>query len=355
MVDTPERIWMSAPDIDNEHDVWFDPSEGGTEYLRADLAALRAAVPDESVLRQALQLCVDMIVANGLETALSNTLETAREALAASPAVPEGEPVAVKPLPMDCAPKDSTMCRLLVDYGEDDFGALEDSAEPTWTIGFNQFDHTGDDEWLMAGWDWSHDVFTQGQGKVIGWLPFHSAPRPDMERELAEARSHVAELELERERFATENLALAADKARLEVVLRPFADAADRLHENTTDDRFADTALATIRVGQLRATRAALSGASIPASQQEAFPQPERNRAGKEPCGECRIQPGETCDICGASIPAPDKAEARREALEEAAVADQIIGQIEERFPSWRSYRDLIDCIDCTLNELRSA
>ncbi|WP_192258606.1 hypothetical protein [Mesorhizobium caraganae] len=30
------------------------------------------------------------------------------------------------------------------------------------------------------------------------------------------------------------------------------------------------------------------------------FPSPQR-RDGKEPCGECRIQPGETCDICGAS------------------------------------------------------
>lgn len=37
----------------------------------------------------------------------------------------------------------------------------------------------------------------------------------------------------------------------------------------------------------------------------------------------------------------------------QGAVADQIIGQIEERFPNWRSYRDLIDCIDCTLAELR--
>lgn len=31
------------------------------------------------------------------------------------------------------------------------------------------------------------------------------------------------------------------------------------------------------------------------------FPQPDRNRKGKEPCGECHVQPGETCDICGAS------------------------------------------------------
>lgn len=40
-------------------------------------------------------------------------------------------------------------------------------------------------------------------------------------------------------------------------------------------------------------------------------------------------------------------------AIERAAVADQIIGQIEERFPNWRSYRDLIDCIDCTLRDAK--
>lgn len=34
----------------------------------------------------------------------------------------------------------------------------------------------------------------------------------------------------------------------------------------------------------------------------EPFPQPDRNRAGKEPCGECHIQPGETCCICGAFV-----------------------------------------------------
>lgn len=30
------------------------------------------------------------------------------------------------------------------------------------------------------------------------------------------------------------------------------------------------------------------------------FPAP-RFDASREPCGECHIQPGETCDICGAS------------------------------------------------------
>lgn len=33
--------------------------------------------------------------------------------------------------------------------------------------------------------------------------------------------------------------------------------------------------------------------------------------------------------------------------------ADQIIIQIEELFPNWRSYRDLVDCITCELHELR--
>ncbi|WP_454629430.1 hypothetical protein [Bradyrhizobium cenepequi] len=37
------------------------------------------------------------------------------------------------------------------------------------------------------------------------------------------------------------------------------------------------------------------------------------------------------------------------------SVADSIIGQIEERFPNWRSYRDLVDCIDCTLHDLRNS
>lgn len=32
---------------------------------------------------------------------------------------------------------------------------------------------------------------------------------------------------------------------------------------------------------------------------EEPFPQPSRKDGG-EPCGECRIPPGDTCDICGA-------------------------------------------------------
>lgn len=95
---------------------------------------------------------------------------------AIQPDTERAEPV---PCPVDSAPKDGTLIRLLVDYSSDDAaGALEDAAE-AWTIGFNNLRDTGDDEWQFAGWNWSHDCFTEGHGKVIGWLPFHlAAPAP---------------------------------------------------------------------------------------------------------------------------------------------------------------------------------
>jgi hypothetical protein len=40
------------------------------------------------------------------------------------------------------------------------------------------------------------------------------------------------------------------------------------------------------------------------ARKQVPFPQPRRKDGG-EPCGECRIHTGETCDICGAVNPPP--------------------------------------------------
>lgn len=45
MSDRPEKLYLSAPDADHERHVWFDPNEGGTEYVRADLyATLEAEV-----------------------------------------------------------------------------------------------------------------------------------------------------------------------------------------------------------------------------------------------------------------------------------------------------------------------
>lgn len=36
----PERIWMTSPDSEGEVEVWFDPDDGGHEYILHTRAAL---------------------------------------------------------------------------------------------------------------------------------------------------------------------------------------------------------------------------------------------------------------------------------------------------------------------------
>lgn len=80
---------------------------------------------------------------------------------------------------MASAPRDGRILRLLVDYLADDARNPLDDASEAWTIGSNAFDNDGVDEWQFAGWDWSHDCFTEGEGTVIGWLPFHGESVPE--------------------------------------------------------------------------------------------------------------------------------------------------------------------------------
>lgn len=64
---------------------------------------------------------------------------------------------------MDNAPKDSqSMLALLVKFTEH---PTEDT-ETAVTIG-----SWDGEKWAFAGWCWTHDHFTQGEGEVIGWLP----------------------------------------------------------------------------------------------------------------------------------------------------------------------------------------
>lgn len=81
-----------------------------------------------------------------------------------------------RPRPIETAPKNNTLLRLLVDYtGEDSAHPLEDDIL-AWTVGFNNDDNVGEGEgqgWQFAGWSWQQDHFTEGRGKAIGWLPFH--------------------------------------------------------------------------------------------------------------------------------------------------------------------------------------
>lgn len=70
--------------------------------------------------------------------------------------------------PMETAPRDGTLLRLLVDF---DDHPTDDSAGHAPTIGANNFDNTGEDAWQLAGWCWTHDYFTEGKGTPVGWLP----------------------------------------------------------------------------------------------------------------------------------------------------------------------------------------
>lgn len=76
-------------------------------------------------------------------------------------------------LPMDTAPKDGTLLRLLVDFTD---RAIDDAEGLMPTIGCNQFKNTGVDEWQFVGWCWSHDHFTDGEGTPVGWMPMLDTP-----------------------------------------------------------------------------------------------------------------------------------------------------------------------------------
>lgn len=81
-------------------------------------------------------------------------------------------------LPMETAPRDGTMVRLLVQF---DDHATEDTEGPAWTIGACYDDNVGEGEgfgWQFAGWCWSHDHFTEGKGVPVGWLPMLGAATP---------------------------------------------------------------------------------------------------------------------------------------------------------------------------------
>lgn len=76
-------------------------------------------------------------------------------------------------LPMETAPKDGTLLRLLVNF---DDHAIEDGAGPFATVGTNYRDDTGQDAWQIVGWCWEQDQFIDGVGTPIGWLPMLSTP-----------------------------------------------------------------------------------------------------------------------------------------------------------------------------------
>lgn len=74
--------------------------------------------------------------------------------------------------PIETAPRDGSMLRLLVEFSEH---STEDEDQAP-TIGANNFDNDEEDVWKFAGWCWSHDHFVQGEGVPVGWLPLLDVP-----------------------------------------------------------------------------------------------------------------------------------------------------------------------------------
>ncbi|MBA8799206.1 hypothetical protein FHW77_002925 [Agrobacterium sp. RC10-4-1] len=74
--------------------------------------------------------------------------------------------------PIETAPKDGAILRLLVNPDQEEFTAFDDSLTPFETIGFNNLENTKEDRWEFAGWDWQQDCFITGRGEVIAWSIF---------------------------------------------------------------------------------------------------------------------------------------------------------------------------------------
>ncbi|WP_218567627.1 hypothetical protein [Pseudomonas sp. AOB-7] len=93
------------------------------------------------------------------------------------------QPLPASWLPMESAPKDGRLVRLLVSFEEN---AIDDGDEPFATIGQNNFQNDQVDRWQFVGWNWTHDEFTDGLGTPLGWLPM-------LDEQSAAARDVLAE------------------------------------------------------------------------------------------------------------------------------------------------------------------
>lgn len=124
------------------------------------------------------------------------------------------------PRPMDTAPRDGTMVRLLVQFTEH---ATEDTAEPAWTIGANNGEHDGGDLWCFAGWCWTHDHFTEGKGTPVGWLPLISncdaLPEPQQRYFFSEAMRNRVQAALNRVTTGHAPMRIPVDDTDVDVVL----------------------------------------------------------------------------------------------------------------------------------------
>jgi len=78
--------------------------------------------------------------------------------------------------PIEEYKKDGTLVILLVCNGNNpNSHPLEDEVYSR-TIGFNNYENDGEDEWHFAGWDWEQDVFREGHARVVKFFPLPDIP-----------------------------------------------------------------------------------------------------------------------------------------------------------------------------------
>jgi hypothetical protein len=163
---------------------WSNTSVAMSRALQVAIAALQGTHPEadlprwptsgdandarEHLIAAMAQCAINAPRANQLRAgAMTTSIEDC--AIRAIASCCSTEPEAA--LPMETAPRDGTMIRLLVEFTDH---ATEDCAGPAWTIGACNDDEVMADEragWQFAGWCWTHDHFTEGEGRPIGWLP----------------------------------------------------------------------------------------------------------------------------------------------------------------------------------------
>lgn len=138
-------------------------------------------------------------------------------------AAPPAQGIDMEPRPMDTAPCDGTMVRLLVQFTEH---ATEDTAGPAWTIGARNDANVGEHEWggwQFAGWCWTHDHFTEGKGTPVGWLPLISncdvIPGPQKSHFFSEAMRERVQAALNRVTSGHAPMRIPVDYTDVDVVL----------------------------------------------------------------------------------------------------------------------------------------
>jgi hypothetical protein len=204
-----------------------------------------------------------------------------------------------------------------------------------------------DEDMAQVGRDLMEEIETHsGQWPLKGWGPMDTPSEvvTDLVNMAAELRAEVDHLKhvIDRDRYV---VAIVLQRIKHEIAGREWLRSDGRGPYEWDDERYKDEFSDAID-----AIESAFEPLRIVAwDKSDCTKIEERVKAAREAAREILAKPHGPREMIAADLNAPPS-QREIELEEKAAVQEQIIGQIEERFPDWRSYRDLIDCIDCTLH-----